>query len=125
MISSEFTTRIHPITNEKIYHNGIDMVSEKGEKVMAIATGIVEYAGFDFKNGNSIEIKHVDQETNKVYYSFYAHPSKIDVKAGENVEIGEKIGEVGSTGMATGPHLHFEIRDANKNAVDPREYVEI
>lgn len=124
-ISSEYGTRIHPITSVENFHSGIDMAAEKGEKVMAITTGTVEYAGYDFKNGNAIEIKHINQETNKIYYSFYAHLSKIDINVGETVEAGEKIGEVGSTGMATGPHLHLEIRDANKNTVNPRDYIEL
>lgn len=122
-VTSEYGVRIHPVTNIQTSHNGIDMKAEKGENVMAIANGTVEYAGYDFTNGNAVEIKHINQETNEVYYSFYAHLSEIDMNVGETVEAGKKIGEVGSTGMATGPHLHLEIRDIDKRAVNPREYV--
>lgn len=92
---------------------------------MAIASGKVESCGFDAENGNYVEIMHFDEETEEVQYSFYAHLSKIDVETGEVVKKGEKIGEAGSTGFATWPHLHLEIRDSLKNAIDPANFLKI
>ena len=122
-VSYKYGKRVHPLTNQEIYHSGVDLVAEKGEIVKSITDGIVEATGFDVEQGNTIEIKHIDEATNKVIYSFYAHLSKIDVEIGQTVKAGDKIGEVGATGKATGPHLHFEIRNSDKVAMDPTEFI--
>ena len=116
---------MHPVVKEYIEHTGVDIARSgiSGDKVMTVANGIVEYADFDMENGNAIEIKHVDDETGKVLYTYYAHLSEIEVKVGDYVEQGDEIGKVGSTGKSTGPHLHFEIRDAEKNHINPSEYL--
>ena len=107
----------------EISHDGIDIKALTGDKVMAIANGIIEAAEFDAEKGNLIKIKHLNNENGKIYYSYYAHLSKIEVEIGDKVSVGEKIGEAGSTGKATGPHLHLEIRDAEYNSVDPLEFL--
>lgn len=95
-------------------HHGIEIGNEYGSPVQAAGDGVVLFAGLDeeavfspWKNfyGNVIVIQHVDG-----LYTLYAHLSKIDVQAGQAVTMGEKIGEVGQSGAATGSHLHFEVR---------------
>ncbi len=80
-----------------------------------IADGVVTFAGWQRGYGNVIEISHRDNKS-----TLFAHLSRIDVKKGQRVEQGEFIGAVGSTGMSTGPHLHFEFRD-NGVHQDPLE----
>ncbi len=126
-ITSGYGKRMHPVTKDYFVHNGIDIARSgiSGDKVMTIANGVVQYVGYDPSNGNAVEIKHIDEETGEELYTYYAHLSSIEVEKGEYVKQGEKIGCVGSTGLSTGPHLHFEIRDLEKNSVDPSKYVEI
>lgn len=124
-ISSKYGTRVHPVTGEKITHTGIDMVAKNGETVMSAEDGIVTFADYNAQDGNAIEIMHENKATNEIIYTYYAHLSKIEVKEGDVVEQGDKIGEVGSTGYSTGSHLHFEIRDSKRNAINPEEYIEM
>ncbi|WP_270619800.1 M23 family metallopeptidase [Paenibacillus macerans] len=114
-VSSSFGTRIHPITGVTKMHNGIDIAAPEGTTVIAAKAGTVIYASAMGTAGNAIIIQHGDMETR------YYHLSQIDVTAGQKVEAGEKIGEVGSTGSSTGPHLHFEVR-VNGEPVDPLPY---
>ncbi len=72
---------------------------------MSVADGVVEFAGQQRGYGQVIEVRHDRRQT-----TLYAHLSKIDVRAGQKVQRGQTIGAVGATGMATGPHLHFELR---------------
>lgn len=125
VISATYSKRIHPITQETFVHTGIDITRENihGDKVIAVASGIVEYTGYDSQYGNMIEIKHRDDSTGETLYTVYAHLSEIKVDIGQNIEKGQEIGCVGNTGMATGPHLHFEIRDKDKNHIDPNKYI--
>lgn len=118
-ITANYGTRMHPVFKTTISHDGIDLKAETGEAVLAVTTGVVENTGYDVNYGNFVEINHGD------YYSFYAHLSSVATEVGEMVEIGQKIGEAGSTGMATGPHLHLEIRDLEKNTVNPNEYIDL
>ena len=97
--------RIHPIQNTWRQHNGIDFAAPTGTAVRAVGDGVVEFAGRQNGYGNIVILKHRNnQET------VYAHLSRIDVKAGQAVSQSQFIGAVGSTGWATGPHLHFEFR---------------
>lgn len=116
-VSSDFGERENVVTGKKLFHNGIDFVADKGTKVMSIASGKVVDTGFSAEKGNYIEIAHGE------ITSAYNHLSKISVEQGEEIEGGEKIGEVGSTGFATGPHLHFSIKDNSGNYVDPEKYI--
>jgi murein DD-endopeptidase MepM/ murein hydrolase activator NlpD len=104
-ISSGFAMRMHPIQNAWRQHNGIDFAAPTGTAVRAVGDGVVEFAGRQNGYGNIIIVKHRNaQET------VYAHLSRIDVKVGQAVSQSQFIGAVGSTGWATGPHLHFEFR---------------
>jgi len=121
-ITSNYGERVHPITGEKIKHSGVDLKGEKGDPVTAIAGGEIVEAEFDVTYGNYIKIKH--EINGEITYSKYGHLSKIDVKVGDSVKNGDKIGEVGATGMATGPHLHFEMQDANGESIDVNQMFE-
>jgi len=121
-ITANYGERIHPITGQKIKHSGVDLKGAIGDPVTVVADGEVFEADFDATYGNYIKVKHeIDGE---VTYSKYGHLSKIDVKVGDFVNIGDKIGEVGATGMATGPHLHFEMQNANGESIDVNKMFE-
>lgn len=112
-ISSGFAMRLHPILNSWRQHKGTDFAAPTGTAVRTVGDGVVEFAGTQSGYGNMIVIKHRNnQET------AYAHLSRIDVKVGQSVNQGQFIGAVGSTGWATGPHLHFEFR-VNGEQADP------
>lgn len=112
-ISSGFAMRLHPILNSWRQHKGTDFAAPTGTAVRTVGDGVVEFAGTQNGYGNMIVIKHRNnQET------AYAHLSRIDVKVGQSVNQGQFIGAVGSTGWATGPHLHFEFR-VNGEQADP------
>lgn len=115
-ISSNFGMRIHPINKQRKKHTGIDIKAEIGDKVMSTADGIVVKADFDKKHGYFIEIKHDD-----TYSTRYHHLSKLNVQVNDKVEKGQKIGEVGSTGLSTAPHLHYEVIENGKK-IDPRPF---
>lgn len=125
IITANYGKRIHPITKEEKVHDGIDFKAEKGEKVMAISDGVIENTGFNTNDGNFIQIKHQNKETEENIYSYYAHLSLIEVEVGDVVEAGMKIGEVGSTGMATGPHLHLSIMNEKMETINPASFFEI
>jgi murein DD-endopeptidase MepM/ murein hydrolase activator NlpD len=104
-VSSGFAMRMHPILNSWRQHNGIDFAAPTGTAVRSVGDGTVEFAGTQNGYGNIVIIKHRNnQET------AYAHLSRIDVKVGQGISQGQTVGAVGSTGWATGPHLHFEFR---------------
>ena len=106
-ISSGFTFhRYHPILHEYRPHVGVDLVAKYGEPVKSVADGTVISAGWQGELGNAIRIQH---QHNLV--SIYGHLSKIspEVKPGANVHMGQLIGNVGTTGLSTGPHLHFAM----------------
>ena len=103
--ASSFGWRIDPFTGLNAMHEGIDFISEVGTPIYAAAGGVVTFAEFHPQYGNLIEIDHGNDFTTR-----YAHASKLYVKTGAVVKRGQKIAEVGGTGRATGPHLHFEVR---------------
>lgn len=106
-ISSEFGKRKNPFSGEIKNHKGIDLAAAEGTPVYAIKNGTVAYCIENDKTfGNYIILSH----DNGNMTSVYAHLSKIDVEKYKTVKKGDIIGYVGKTGMATGPHLHFEIR---------------
>lgn len=115
-VSSEFGKRKNPFSGELKNHNGIDLAAEEGTPVYAIKDGAVFSAiSGDSTFGNYIILTH---DLGKMT-SVYAHLSSLCVEKYQNVRKGDLIGYVGQTGMATGPHLHFEIRQGSK-AEDPR-----
>jgi len=98
-------------------HKGIDIAADFGSTINAALGGIVRYAAWEDGYGNVIKIDHGDG-----IEITYAHCSVITVKKGDVVDSGMKIGEVGSTGNSTGPHLHFEVRE-NGEAINPEKYI--
>ncbi|MCF8010912.1 MAG: peptidoglycan DD-metalloendopeptidase family protein [Clostridiales bacterium] len=115
-ITSGYGYRRHPVTGDYSFHSGIDIGASKGEGVSAAEKGLVILAGKVSGYGNTVIIDHGDCKT------LYGHLSFIRAKSGEEVEQGEVIGEVGNTGVSTGPHLHFEIRKG-PSFIDPEEYL--
>ncbi|MDO5087449.1 MAG: M23 family metallopeptidase [Comamonadaceae bacterium] len=108
-ITSDFGARRHPILGYTHEHTGVDYAAATGTPVRTIGDGVVTFAGVQNGYGNVIYIQHRGKDS-----TVYAHLSRIDVKAGDNVMQGETIGAVGSTGRSTGPHLHFEFRVDNQ-----------
>ena len=121
-VTLNYGERVHPITKEKMKHSGVDLKGEKGDPVTVIADGEIIKAEFDATYGNYIKVKH--EINGEVTYSKYGHLSKIDAKVGDFVNKEDKIGEVGATGMATGPHLHFEMQDVNGESIDVNQMFE-
>ena len=115
-ISSRFGERIHPITGELKNHNGMDIASNMGTTVYAADGGKVVLAEWYGGYGNCIMIDHGNG-----YKTLYGHLSVIGVKSGQSVSQGAVIGQVGSTGNSTGPHLHFEVY-LNGNRIDPEQF---
>lgn len=113
VLSSGFGSRPSPFSGNPSFHKGVDLAAPTGTSVQACKTGIVYEVGFNITYGNYIILEHNDKKK-----SLYGHLSRVIVKKGDTVFTSEKIGEVGSTGSSTGPHLHFEIRIEGQ-AVDP------
>lgn len=107
-ITSRAGNRYHPIFNEWRYHSGIDIAANTGDAVVAADGGTVTLCGVNGGYGNCIMIDHGNG-----YYTLYAHLSAYSVSLGAAVSKGQRIGSVGSTGWATGPHLHFELRNSS------------
>jgi murein DD-endopeptidase MepM/ murein hydrolase activator NlpD len=104
IISSLFGSRVHPVTGQIRFHQGTDLAAAEGTPVVAAFSGRVEIAGQLGGYGLIVVLSHGDTHETR-----YAHLSEILVKAGQEIRQGTVIGLVGSTGLATGPHLHFEI----------------
>ncbi len=104
-LTSRFGNRNSPITGEYHFHNGIDLAAEMGTPVIPAREGVVIALGSDAVFGNYILIRHPGG-----WETFYGHLKKIFVRLNENVTSSIIIGEVGDTGLSTGPHLHFELR---------------
>ena len=114
-INNEFGFRRNPFGGRAYeFHPGMDIDGERGESVLAPASGTVVKAGWTGGYGNMIEVSHGNGLTTR-----YGHLSKIDVAVGDTITRGQLIGYVGSTGRSTGPHLHYELR-LNDRSVNPR-----
>ena len=103
-LSSSYGMRRHPILGYSRMHSGVDFAAPTGTPIFAAGDGVVNYAGRKGGYGNYIQIRH-----NGEFSTAYAHLSRMHVRNGERVKQGEVIGRVGSTGVSTGPHLHYEI----------------
>ncbi|WP_296918301.1 M23 family metallopeptidase [Polaromonas sp.] len=112
-ISSGFSMRFHPILQKWRAHLGTDFAATTGTPARTIGDGVVSFAGVQNGYGNVVFIKHRDN-----HETVYAHLSKVSVQNGQSVSQGQTIGLVGSSGWATGPHLHFEVR-VNGTQQDP------
>lgn len=115
-ISSLFALRRHPVLSKIRHHNGLDIACGK-QPILAAGTGVVSHTGYDKGLGNFIKIVHGNG-----YETTYGHLSKVLTEKGHVVMLGEKIGVAGETGLATGVHLHYEVR-FNGRLVDPLDYL--
>ena len=117
-ITSKYGERLHPITGGKSFHTGIDIGGNTGDLIVASLSGKVVSAGwYNSVYGNVVIINHGNN-----IQTFYAHLSEVFVQVGQEVIAGSSIGKMGSTGLSTGAHLHFEIR-INGEHVDPSKRV--
>ncbi|MGG6314528.1 M23 family metallopeptidase [Paenibacillus macerans] len=116
-LTSDFGYRTDPFTGRAAFHAGIDIAGKVGDPVYAAGAGKVVSADKDGSHGKYIVIEHPGG-----LQSWYMHLSDIDVSVGDTVTKGQSIGNLGSTGRSTGPHLHFEIVKGG-NAVDPMPYL--
>lgn len=116
-VTSEFGTRTHPITGQRDRHNGIDIAAPAGTKVHATASGKVTLAGWYGGYGLAVIIDH-----GYGLKTLYGHNSRLAVKVGDTVKKGDVIAYVGSTGMSTGPHVHYEVIRGSE-PINPRPYL--
>jgi len=114
-VSSPFGMRRHPVFGEPRFHTGVDLTAPSGSPIYAAASGTLELAAGGHGYGKHVVLRHDDG-----YTTIYAHLSLYagGLKVGQRIEQGQVIGYVGRTGVATGPHLHFEVR-LNNQPVDP------
>lgn len=116
-ISSRFGRRTDPFTGQSAWHGGVDFAGKEGTEVYAVASGVVTWSSERNAYGNMVEINHGGGFSTR-----YAHNQKNNVKVGDVVKKGQVIALLGSTGRATGPHVHFEVFK-NGRAVDPSTYI--
>jgi murein DD-endopeptidase MepM/ murein hydrolase activator NlpD len=116
-VSSPFGYRPDPFLGRPALHPGVDLVQEWGASVHATGAGRVVHAGWMGGYGNMVEIDHGDGLATR-----YGHLSSILVVEGQQVEPGELLGKLGSTGRSTGPHLHYEVR-VDGEPVDPVRFL--
>ena len=119
MLTSSYGYRVHPITGNYSFHNGVDLAAGQGTPIYATKSGVVSTATYNYAYGYYVVVNHLDG-----YSSLYGHMTHYTVSEGEYVDRGEIIGYVGSTGYSTGPHLHFTIY-YNGNTVNPMNYISI
>jgi murein DD-endopeptidase MepM/ murein hydrolase activator NlpD len=116
-ITSSFGFRVHPILGYTRFHSGIDFGVDYGSPIRAADSGVVIFAGWYGGYGQAVIIDHGSSIT-----TLYAHTSELYVSEGQTIQRGQVIAAVGSTGLSTGPHLHFEVR-LNGEPVDPMKYL--
>ncbi|MFH1212968.1 MAG: M23 family metallopeptidase [Candidatus Neomarinimicrobiota bacterium] len=114
-INDSFGYRRDPFTGRREFHYGVDITAPTGTPIFSTADGVVGDAGYHGGYGNVVEINH-----GFGYSTLYAHLSRINVRPGDAIRRGQKVGEVGVTGRTTGPHLHYEVKqfNINKNPLD-------
>lgn len=118
--SSPFGMRLHPVYGDYRLHNGVDLSAPEGTHIYASRAGKVIVATYGASGGNYVMIDHMDG----TYTTMYLHMTRYIVHVGQNVAAGELIGYCGSTGVSTGPHLHFSVFK-NGVAVNPADYIPI
>lgn len=118
ILTSSFGKRPSPFTGKPSYHPGIDLAAPTGSPVFACASGVIKEVNYSRIYGNYIILLHQDGKE-----SLYGHLSKVLVNLHDKIKSGKIIGEVGSTGLSTGPHLHFEIR-VKGVPQDPQTFIE-
>jgi murein DD-endopeptidase MepM/ murein hydrolase activator NlpD len=117
-ISSYFGMRNDPFTGKRNMHRGMDFAGKEGSEVVAVAAGVITWAGERYGYGKLVEINH-----GKGYITRYGHNKTLEVEVGDRVRQGQTISRMGSSGRSTGPHVHFEVL-RNGKVVDPLKYVE-
>lgn len=115
--SSYYGKRADPFTGKIAMHKGMDFAGKEGSEIISVASGVVTWAGDRYGYGHLVEINHGNG-----FVTRYGHNAKILVKAGDNVEKGQAISFMGSTGRSTGPHVHFEVLK-NDRQIDPAKFV--
>jgi murein DD-endopeptidase MepM/ murein hydrolase activator NlpD len=116
-ITSGFGGRADPFGGGAAFHKGIDFHASMGDPVLAVAEGVVSYAGVRSGYGNVVEIDHGNG-----YVTRYAHNSRLLVQVGDLVRGGQQIAKAGSTGRSTGAHVHFEVW-ADGRVVNPSKFL--
>ena len=116
-LSSAYGNRIDPISGQPAWHAGVDFAGSQGSDVLAVASGVVVFADRRDGYGKLIEVNHGNGISTR-----YGHHEKLLVKVGEIVKKGDVIGEMGSSGRSTGPHVHFEVL-RNGRTIDPTRFV--
>ena len=115
--SSYYGKRADPFTGKLAMHKGMDFAGKEGSNIIAVASGVVTWAGDRYGYGHLVEINHGNG-----YSTRYGHNAKLLVKVGDSVEKGQAISQMGSTGRSTGPHVHFEVLK-NDRQVNPAKFV--
>lgn len=116
VVAAEYGRIRDPFTNAVKLHSGVDFIGRRGLPVLVTATGVVDELGTDKRWGKYAVIRH-----SRTVSTFYAHLDNVTVGRGKRVNRGDVLGTLGSTGLCSGPHLHYEIR-VNGRPVDPRAY---
>jgi len=116
-ISSYFGMRNDPFTGKRTMHKGMDFAGKESSGIVAVAAGVVTWAGDRYGYGKLIEINH-----GKGYITRYGHNKEILVEIGDRIKQGQVIAKMGSTGRPTGPHVHFEVV-RNGKVIDPTKYI--
>ncbi len=119
-VTSPYGMRVHPVTGEYKLHTGTDFEATDGN-YYAAADGTVSYAGFDEAYGNMVKIDHGNVNGHHVE-TWYAHQPDLQVSVGDEIQAGDKLGDIGSTGYSTGPHAHFELR-VDGEPIDATPYI--
>jgi murein DD-endopeptidase MepM/ murein hydrolase activator NlpD len=117
-LSSRFGYRSDPFTGKRTWHNGVDLAGKEDSDIIAVAAGVVTFAGERPGYGNLVEIDHGDGLMTR-----YAHAKTVEVSVGQLVQKGQAVARMGSTGRSTGPHVHFEVLQGGK-AQDPVRYIQ-
>jgi len=118
-VRSGYGWRTHPLKRSKQFHKGIDIPAWIGAPVQATADGFVEFSGWGGGYGWIVVLSHKFG-----YKTIYAHLSEIEVKSGRKVFKGQIIGKIGNSGLSTGPHVHYEVRQRRK-ALEPSIYLDL
>lgn len=117
-VTSPFGQRTNPVDGEEKFHYGIDLGAAEGEKIKCAAQGTAQEVGTNDEYGNYILVSHGDE-----IYTLYAHCREVLPESGDDILAGQVIATCGSTGNATGPHLHFELRNG-ETYLDPMEFID-
>jgi murein DD-endopeptidase MepM/ murein hydrolase activator NlpD len=117
ILTSAFGNRVHPILGYTRFHSGIDFGAEYGRPIWSAHAGVVIFAGWYGGYGQTVIVDHGGGMT-----TLYAHASELYVYEGQTVQKGQPIASIGSTGLSTGPHLHFEVR-VHGEPTDPMNYL--